>query len=37
VAPPVIWSSEAGADLRAIERETPMQILGYVDRYLATR
>ncbi|HXE10634.1 MAG TPA: type II toxin-antitoxin system RelE/ParE family toxin [Bryobacteraceae bacterium] len=33
----VIWSPEARADLRAIDRETAMQILYCVDRYLATR
>ena len=33
----VIWSPEARADLRAIERETAMQILHCVDRYLASR
>jgi len=33
----VIWSPEARADLRAIERETAMQILHGVDRYLAHR
>jgi mRNA-degrading endonuclease RelE of RelBE toxin-antitoxin system len=33
----VIWSPEARADLRAIERETAMQILHCVDRYLAHR
>lgn len=32
----VIWSPEAGADLRAIERETAMQILYCVDRYLTS-
>lgn len=31
------WSIEARADLRAIDRETAMQILYYVDRYLASR
>ena len=31
----VIWSPEARADLRAIDRETAMQILHCVDRYLA--
>lgn len=31
----VIWSPEARADLRAIERETAMQILHCVARYLA--
>lgn len=30
----VIWSSEARADLRAIDRETAMQILHCIDRYL---
>jgi mRNA-degrading endonuclease RelE of RelBE toxin-antitoxin system len=33
----VIWSPEARADLRAIGRETAMQILHCVDRYLASR
>lgn len=33
----VIWSPEARADLRAIERGTAMQILNCVDRYLANR
>jgi mRNA-degrading endonuclease RelE of RelBE toxin-antitoxin system len=33
----VIWSSEARADLRVIDRETAMQILHCVDRYLASR
>lgn len=33
----VIWSPEARADLRAIDRETAMQILHCVDRYLASR
>ena len=33
----VIWSPEARADLRAIDRETAMQILHCLDRYLATR
>ncbi|MBL8293821.1 MAG: hypothetical protein JNN08_18400 [Bryobacterales bacterium] len=33
----VIWSPEARADLRAIARETAMQILHCVDRYLASR
>jgi hypothetical protein len=33
----VTWSSEARADLRAIDRETAMQILHCVDRYLANR
>jgi mRNA-degrading endonuclease RelE of RelBE toxin-antitoxin system len=31
------WSTEARADLRAIERENAMQILHCVDRYLASR
>jgi mRNA-degrading endonuclease RelE of RelBE toxin-antitoxin system len=31
------WSTEARADLRAIDRETAMQILHCVDRYLASR
>jgi mRNA-degrading endonuclease RelE of RelBE toxin-antitoxin system len=33
----VIWSPEARADLRTIERGTAMQILHCVDRYLASR
>jgi mRNA-degrading endonuclease RelE of RelBE toxin-antitoxin system len=33
----VIWSPEARADLRAIDRETALQILYCVDRYLASR
>lgn len=33
----VIWSPEARTDLRAIERETAMQILYCIDRYLAAR
>jgi mRNA-degrading endonuclease RelE of RelBE toxin-antitoxin system len=33
----VIWSPEARADLRAIDRETAMQILRCVDRYLTSR
>jgi mRNA-degrading endonuclease RelE of RelBE toxin-antitoxin system len=33
----VIWSSEGRVDLRAIDRETAMQILHCVDRYLASR
>ncbi len=33
----VVWSPEARADLRAIERETAMQILHCIDRYLANR
>ena len=33
----VIWSPEARADLRAIDRETALQILHCVDRYLASR
>lgn len=33
----VIWSPEARADLRAIDRETAMQILYCLDRYLANR
>ncbi len=31
------WSPEARADLRAIDRETAMQILYCVDRYLGSR
>lgn len=33
----VIWSPEARTDLRAIDRETAMQILYSVDRYLTRR
>ncbi len=33
----VVWSTEARADIRAIDRETAMQILHCVDRYLASR
>jgi mRNA-degrading endonuclease RelE of RelBE toxin-antitoxin system len=33
----VVWSPEARADLRAIGRETAMQILYCVNRYLASR
>jgi len=33
----VIWSPEARADLRAIEREIAMQILYCIDRYLSSR
>jgi mRNA-degrading endonuclease RelE of RelBE toxin-antitoxin system len=33
----VIWSPAGRADLRAIDRETAMQILHCVDRYLANR
>ncbi len=33
----VIWSPEARADLRAIDRETAMLVLHCVDRYLTNR
>lgn len=33
----VVWSPEARADLRAIERHTALDILHCVGRYLATR
>lgn len=33
----VIWSPEARTDVRAIDRETAMQILYCIDRYLASR
>jgi mRNA-degrading endonuclease RelE of RelBE toxin-antitoxin system len=33
----VAWSPEARADLRAINRETAIQILHCVDRYLSNR
>jgi mRNA-degrading endonuclease RelE of RelBE toxin-antitoxin system len=33
----VVWSLEARSGLRAIDRETAMQILYYLDRYLSSR
>ena len=33
----VIWSPEARTDLRAVDRETAVQILYSVDRYLTSR
>ena len=33
----VVWSPEARANLRGIDRETALQILYCVDRYLANR
>ena len=33
----IVWSPEARADLRAIDRETVLQILHCVDRYLLNR
>jgi len=33
----VIWAPEGRADLRGIDRETAMQILSCIDRYLASR
>jgi mRNA-degrading endonuclease RelE of RelBE toxin-antitoxin system len=33
----ILWSPEARADLRAIDRETAMQILHAIDRYMASR
>ena len=33
----VIWSPDARADIRAIERENAVQILHCIDRYLSTR
>lgn len=33
----VVWSPEARAELRAIDRESAMQILYCIDRYLASR
>lgn len=33
----VIWSPEARADLRTIDRETALQILYCIDRYLGSR
>jgi mRNA-degrading endonuclease RelE of RelBE toxin-antitoxin system len=34
---PVIWSPEARADLRAIDRDAAIHILHCVDRYLLSR
>jgi mRNA-degrading endonuclease RelE of RelBE toxin-antitoxin system len=33
----VLWSPQARADLRAIEREIAMQVLHCIDRYLVSR
>lgn len=33
----VVWSPQARADIRAIERETAIQILHTIDRYLTNR
>jgi mRNA-degrading endonuclease RelE of RelBE toxin-antitoxin system len=33
----ILWSPEARADLRAIDRQTAIDILHCVDRYLSTR
>lgn len=33
----IVWSLDARADLRAIDRENAMQILYCVDRYLTNR
>jgi hypothetical protein len=33
----VVWSPEARRDLRAIDRQTAMQILHCLDRYLTSR
>lgn len=33
----VLWAAKARADLRAIERETALQILYCMDRYLTSR
>ena len=33
----ILWSLDARADLRAIDRETALDILHCVDRYLVTR
>ena len=35
--PAVIWSQEARADLRAIQREIALQILHCIGRYLVSR
>jgi hypothetical protein len=39
-APPrlsIVWSLDARADLRSIDRETALDILHCVDRYVASR
>jgi mRNA-degrading endonuclease RelE of RelBE toxin-antitoxin system len=33
----IVWSLDAQADLRAIDRQTALDILHSIDRYLATR
>jgi mRNA-degrading endonuclease RelE of RelBE toxin-antitoxin system len=33
----ILWSDEARADLRRIDRQSALDILHYTDRYLATR
>jgi len=33
----IAWSAEARADLRAIDRQTALDILHCIDRYLVTR
>ena len=33
----IVWSPEARANLRAVDRETALQILHCVDRYLLNR
>jgi mRNA-degrading endonuclease RelE of RelBE toxin-antitoxin system len=33
----IVWSPEARADLRAIDRETARQILSCIDRYVSSR
>ncbi|MHB1959470.1 MAG: type II toxin-antitoxin system RelE family toxin [Acidobacteriaceae bacterium] len=33
----ILWSPEARADLRAIDRQTALDILHCVDRYISTR
>ncbi len=33
----ILWSPEARADLRAIDRQTAVDILHCIDRYLSTR
>ena len=33
----IVWSDEARADLRSIDRETALEILHCADRYLSTR
>ena len=36
MAKPVIWSTEARADIRAIDRDTALRLLKALDRFLKT-